>query len=403
MKIVLATYGSRGDVQPMLALALGLQSRGHAVLLAGPPERQGWAVQSGCPYIPLGVDVTAFIDKMSHVHELKSAVDFVSFVRRGIDAQFDRLPAIIDGADLVVGSSLNFAMASVAESMGIAYRYIAFTPQLLPSGYHPSPVFKAQCLPRRLNRLTWRMSRLVDRFALDPLINDHRRRMGLKPVTDVWPCILGPRVIVATDRAISTIPPDAAPGDAVQSAYMHLLQPRLANDDLERFLAAGPRPVYAGFGSMPRKDQIRSIDGIIQAARKAGRRAVIAKFWDEPGEYENARDVFFIRSYPHLHLFPRMAAIIHHGGAGTTAAAALSGRPQIIVPHILDQYYWGRQIHRAGLGAKAIHRSRLKVANLAAAIETCTSDACIREAAASTATAIRNTDGVAMSIAELLG
>jgi hypothetical protein len=99
--------------------------------LAGPPERQGWAVQSGCPYIPLGVDVTAFIDKMSHVHELKSAVDFVSFVRRGIDAQFDRLPAIIDGADLVVGSSLNFAMASVAESMGIAYRYIAFTPQLL--------------------------------------------------------------------------------------------------------------------------------------------------------------------------------------------------------------------------------------------------------------------------------
>jgi UDP:flavonoid glycosyltransferase YjiC (YdhE family) len=403
MKIVLATYGSRGDVQPMLALALGLQSRGNTVLLAGPPERREWAVQSGCPYFPLGEDVTAFIDKMSHVHELKSAVHFVSFVRRGIDAQFARLPAIIDGADLAVGSSLNFAMASVAESMGIAYRYIAFTPQLLPSGYHPSPVIKTQCLSHGLNRLTWRMSRLVDRIALDPLINDHRRRMGLKPVAGFWPCILGPRVIVATDRAISTIPRDAAPGDAVQSAYMHLFQPKPAYDDLECFLAAGPRPVYAGFGSMPKKDQIRSIAAIVQAARQAGRRAVIAKFWDEPGEYQNARDVFFIRSYPHLHLFPRMAAIIHHGGAGTTAAAALSGRPQIIVPHVLDQYYWGRQIHRAGLGAKAIHRSRLKVANLAAAIETCTSDASIREAAASTAVAIRKTDGVAMSIAELLG
>jgi UDP:flavonoid glycosyltransferase YjiC (YdhE family) len=226
--------------------------------------------------------------------------------------------------------------------------------------------------------------------------------MGLKPVTDVWPCILGPRVIVATDRAISTIPPDAAPGDAVQSAYMHLLQPKPAYDDLERFLEAGPEPVYAGFGSMPKKEQIRSIAAIVQAARQVGRRAVITRFWDEPTAYQNARDVFFIRSYPHLHLFPRMAAIIHHGGAGTTAAAALSGRPQIIVPHILDQYYWGNQIYRAGLGPEAIHRSRLKVANLAGAIETCVSNASIRKKAASTGAAIRRTDGVAMTIAELL-
>jgi UDP:flavonoid glycosyltransferase YjiC (YdhE family) len=232
MKIVLATCGSRGDVQPMLALALGLQSRGHTVLLAGPPERKGWAEQLGCPYFPLGDDVTGFIDEISCAQELRSAVEFISFVRRGVADQFARLPAIIHGADLVVGSALNFALASLAESMGIAYRYIAFA--------------------------------------------------------------------------------------------------------------------------------------------------------------------------PHLHLFPRMAAIIHHGGAGTTAAAAISGRPQIIVPHVLDQYYWGRQIHRAGLGPKAIYRSRLKTANLAAAIDTCLSDASFRQTAVSTAATIRKTDGVASTIAELL-
>jgi len=339
---------------------------------------------------------------MSHVQQLKSAIDFISFVRRGVACQFSRLPAIVAGADLAVGSSLILALSSVAESMGIAYRYIAFTPQLLPSGSHPWPIIKAQRLPRRLNHLTWRMSRLVDKIGFDPVINSHRRPMGLKPVDPAWSSILGPNVIVSSDRAVSIIPPDARPTGAVQSGYMHLHQPNPVSGDLERFLEAGSEPVYAGFGSMPRKDQIRSVATIVQAARLAGRRAVIARFWDEPTDYQSDRDVFFIRSYPHLHLFPRMAAIIHHGGAGTTAAAAVSGRPQIIVPHILDQFYWGRQIFRAGLGAKAIDRSRLKAANLAAAIETCLSDASIRQTAASTAAEIRRTDGVALTIAELL-
>jgi UDP:flavonoid glycosyltransferase YjiC (YdhE family) len=402
MKIVLATCGSRGDVQPMLALALGLQSRGHTVLLAGPPERKRWAEQLGCRYFPLGDDVTAFIDRMSYSRELKSAVDFISFVRRGVADQFTRLPIIIRGADLVVGSSLNLALSSVAESMGIAYRYIAFTPQLLASGDHPNPVIKSQWLHRGMNRLTWLMSRLADKIVMGPLINDHRRRIGLRPVADAWPCIFGSKVIVSSDKAISTIPPDAVPKDAIQSGYMHLPLSKPASEGLERFLESGPEPVYAGFGSMPRKDQIRCVSTIVQATRLAGRRVVIAKFWEEPSVYRNAPDIFFIRSYPHLHLFPRMAAILHHGGAGTTAAAAISARPQIIVPHVLDQYYWGRQIHRIGLGPKAIYRSRLKTANLAAAIDTCLSYACFRQTAASAAAAIRRTDGVASTITELL-
>ena len=402
MKIVLATYGSRGDVQPMLALALGLQSQGHTVLLVGPPERKGWAEQLGCPYFPLGDDVTDFIDSMSYVQEFKSAVDFISFVRRGVAFQFSRLPAIIAGADLVVGSSLNFALSSVAESMGIAYRYIAFTPQLLASGDHPSPVIKTQSMPRWLNRVCWRMIRLVDKIVMGPLINEQRKRLGLRPAADAWPSIMGSRVIVSSDHAISSIPRDAVPADAVQSGYMHLFQADPGAHRLEKFLESGPEPLYAGFGSMPRTDQIRAVGTIAQAARLAGRRVVIARFWNEPTEYQNARDIFFIRSYPHLHLFPRMAAIIHHGGAGTTAAAAISGRPQIIVPHILDQYYWGRQIHHAGLGPRAIRRSRLKAENLAAAIETCLSDASIRQTAASTAAVIRKTDGVALTIDELM-
>ena len=89
---------------------------------------------------------------------------------------------------------------------------------------------------------------------------------------------------------------------------------------------------------------------IVQAARSAGQRVIIGKFWDERSEFSNSKDVFFIRRYPHLKIFPHMAAVIHHGVAGTTAATAISGIPQIIVPHILDQYYWEHQVYQSYLG-----------------------------------------------------
>ena len=130
MKIVLATSGSRGDVQPMLALSLALKSKGYDVLLAAPPEKAAWAKALGCPFHPLGSDVTAFIDDMDNAHTLRPAIHFVSFLRKELNTQFNLLPKIIAGADLLIGSSLTFALATLAESMEIDYRFIAFAPQM---------------------------------------------------------------------------------------------------------------------------------------------------------------------------------------------------------------------------------------------------------------------------------
>jgi UDP:flavonoid glycosyltransferase YjiC (YdhE family) len=171
MRIVLATFGSRGDVQPMLALSLALQSKGHNVLLAAAPEKAGWAEKLGCPFHPLGSNVTAFMADMQNAHSFASAVRFVSFLRNEINAQFDILPQIIAGAELVIGSSLVFALASAAEFMGIEYRYIAFAPQLLPSGYHPFPAFKHHGFPKWYNRMTWCTAKLLDQFNFTRLIN----------------------------------------------------------------------------------------------------------------------------------------------------------------------------------------------------------------------------------------
>jgi len=401
MKIVLATYGSRGDVQPMLALSLALKSEGHEVLLAAPPEKADWAEQLGCPFHPLGADLTAFLDSANDAHSYRSAVSFFCFIRNEINIQFEILPEIITGADLVIGSSLAFALPTVAESMGVEYRYIAFTPQLLPSGYHPFPAFKHHGFPKWFNRMGWRMVKILDRFNLTLIVNKKRKQLGLQSIQDSWLHILGRQVFVASDKAISEVPPDIEPA-FTQTGYMHLKQPEQYYPELDEFLDAGPPPVYAGFGSMPKLDQIRNAATIVEAARLAGQRVVIGKFWDEPSEFSNSNDIFFITKYPHLKLFPKMAAVIHHGGAGTTASSTISGVPQIIVPHALDQFYWGHQIYRSNLGPKPISRRKLTSKKLAAAIRECMANERIRQNAESAARKIRRQDSLKIAVHEIL-
>ena len=321
-----------------------------------------------CRFHPLGKDVTSFIDSMENAHSIRAASHFVRFILDEIDAQFESVPDIISGADLVLGASLVFSLSSVTEAMGINYRFIAFTPQLLPSSHHPFMAFKHQGFPQWVNRIGWRLITYLDKLNLTRLLNKNRRKLGLPPIASAWENILGKNVIVASDKEIAVIPPDSAIS-CVQTGYMHLVQPSQENPQLEAFLNAGPPPVYSGFGSMPKRDQAGRIPLIVKAARDNGMRVVIAKFWDEPSEISDSEDVFFIKKYPHLDLFPRMAAVIHHGGAGTTATTARSGVPQIIVPHILDQYYWGNRIFKAGLGPKPIWRTKLTLEKLSHAIE----------------------------------
>jgi UDP:flavonoid glycosyltransferase YjiC (YdhE family) len=401
LKIVLVTFGSRGDVQPMMALSLALQSAGHDVLLVAPPEKGGWAAEMGCPFRPLGGNFTAFVDTMRDAHTLRSAIRFSFHMRKELKAQFDTLPAIVRGADLVVGASLAFGLPTVAESMGIHYRYLAFTPQLLPSKHHPFLAFKHHGLPGWYNLMTWWAAGMLNRFNLTPLINQKRKGMGLKPIRDVWLHILGKHVIVASDKAIADVPQDV---DLcyTQTGYLHLEHSGAHLADLEAFLKAGPPPVYAGFGSMPGRDQAKLAPLVINAIRSSGQRVVLGKFWDGPSDSSAGPDVLFVRGYPHLELFPRMAAVIHHGGAGTTATSSASGVPQIVIPHVLDQYYWGHRVYVSRLGPKPIWRSRLNAGRLKEALDLCLGDHEIRMRAAAVSKEIDRPRSLEMTIQELV-
>ncbi len=401
MKIVLATFGSRGDVQPVLALSLALKRAGHQVLLAAPPEKEAWSRKLGCPFTPMGDNITAFVDSMKDAHSLVSALRFLAYLKSAVKDQFRVLPGIIAGADLVVGASLVGALSSVAEAMGIPYRYVAFSPSIIPSRHHPFPAVKRQDLPEGFNRKTWQAARIWDRFTLGAVMNRGRRRLGLKPVKDPWHNMLGSRVMLASDEAISWVPPDAKPR-VLQTGYLHLDQEDRHLAALETFLKAGSPPLYAGFGSMPRIDQDNIIPMIVEAARSVGKRLVIAKFREENSGGAPADDLFFLGRYPHLRLFPRMAAIIHHGGAGTVATGAASGVPQIIVPHILDQYYWGNRIYQARLGPEPIWRSRLTAPKLADAIQKALSDQRISQSVKAVAQMIRPQESLDRAVDFLL-
>lgn len=370
MRIFLATCGSRGDVQPMLALSLALQSSGHDVMLAGPPEKEAWAKGLGCPYTLLGKDVTAFIDNLKAAVSFKAGIKFISFVRREIISQFEILPGLINNTDLIIGSSLVFALSSIAEAKSIPYRYIAFTPQLLPSSEHPFPVVPFQNLPKWCNKLSWDMAGIGDKFNLTLLINKGRKKTGLAPIKDAWEHILGDNTIVAADKQIAKVPCDIK-NKSIQTGYMHLDLPPESLPELDNFIAAGSAPIFAGFGSMPKTDQAKNIPLLIEAARIVKKRIIIPKFWKGFSKFSTAADVFFIQKYPHLKLFSKMAVVIHHGGAGTTATCAKCGVPQIIVPHILDQFYHGQKIYLSHMGAKPIWRSKLTIEKLVSALHYC--------------------------------
>lgn len=402
MRIVLATSGSRGDVQPMIALSLGLKSTGHDVLLIGPPEKKQWAQQLGCPYKGLGRDVTAFLETIKNPISIPTAISFVKYVRQEIHIQFKALPKLIEGADIVIGSSLMFGLSSIAESLKIRYRYVAFTPQLFQSSCHPFVAIQTQTLPKWCNYLTWKFAQFADQINSAFLVNQYRRKMGLSPVKDLLQHIFEKNTILACDSQIASVPLDVIQTH-IQTGYLHLKMPAFWYPELERFLEQGSPPIYVGFGSMPPHDQAKHIPMLIHVANQLKKRFVISKFWKQSLEIKIPKEIFFIKNYPHEYLFPKMSVIVHHGGAGTTATAALSGKPQVIVPHILDQYYHGYKIFQSGLGAPPIKRSKLNAKRLIRALSVCFSNPIIHHQAEIIAQSIKPKDSLDKAIKSIEG
>jgi len=405
MKILIATLGSRGDVQPYLALAVGLQRAGHRVTLTAPQTFAGWIQSYGVDVAPVQFNPQEAMQKLGQTGGgLRSLNAMLKIVREGMTAaQADVWQAAQD-TDFFIQSATGMGAMETAALRGIPAAFAYLFP------FAPTRSFPMFWLPFRFslgggyNLLTHKlMARLLWRFG-GSLNNQWRGRLGLKP----W---RSEREMFAYARALKTpflygyspslLPPPADWDEQQQvTGYWFLSaaadwQPPAA---LAQFLADGSPPVYVGFGSTRLKNAERQTRVVLEALALSGQRAVLSTGWGGLAQGSAPANIFFVADVPHDWLFARVTAVVHHGGAGTTSAGLRAGIPSIIAPFGGDQWSWADLVVKAGVGLRVGSGQRIRAKQLAAAMETVITDPTLRQRANAFGDAIRAENGIARAI-----
>jgi vancomycin aglycone glucosyltransferase len=355
MRVLLSTIGSRGDVQPLVALASHLKAVGQEVRVCVPPDFREWIESLGIPVTPMGPEVRKFAASgptAARANTAPTPEQRRQMAAATVATQFETIAAAAEGCDIIVAATaLQVAARSVAEKMGIPYVFAAYSPTVLPSPHHPPPPLPPlpgeTPPPTNDNRELWARdtARFNDLFGA--AVNAHRASLGLAPVSDMRSHMLTDRPWLAADPTLGPWP-DPADEGVFQTGAWILPDDRPLSRELEGFLESGKPPIYFGFGSTRAPQDAGQV--MLQAARALGRRAIVSRGWFDASLVDNEADCLSIGEANVHALFSRVAAVVHHGGAGTTTAAALTGTPQVVIPDHYDQHYWAQRVHALGIG-----------------------------------------------------
>ncbi|GII02842.1 glycosyltransferase [Planobispora takensis] len=397
MRVAILAFGSRGDTQPCVALGAGLAARGHRVTVVAAGRYGGLAGEAGLGFSPISVDPLRIVESEEGQAWLRSGpAGFVRGFRRVVEPLAERLAAEVDaacaGAELVLAPALGGFGHHLSERYGMPYALMHFQPSE-PTRAFPNPLVPLRTLGAWGNRgsyaliegLSWLLlGRMVNRLrgrvlALDPMRDSPFRsaRAGAVPVL----CGVSPVVVGR---------PADWPPYVHLTGYWPLERPWSPPPELEVFLKDGPPVVYAGFGSMAPADPGATAETVVAALRAAGVRGVLQGL-----PYGGADDMFVIGEADHAWLFPRVAAVVHHGGAGTTGTALRAGVPGVICPFFSDQPFWGARVAALGAGPVPLPVRRLTAEALAARVAAAVRDGGMRAAAARLGERLRAEDGVA--------
>jgi vancomycin aglycone glucosyltransferase len=354
MRILLSTYGSRGDVEPVVALAMHLKALGIDARVCAPadPEFKDLAARGGVPLAPAFSPVREWVTEALQNRE---KVDLSQRAAQILVAQFDAIAAAAEGCDAIVATGLfpsTAAARSVAERRGVPYVYAAYCPYFLPSGHHRPHEYPGHPFPPGItdNRVLWDLDRATMNALFGEAHNRQRASVGLPSVSNVRDHVFTARPWLASDPVLGPWPPTDL-RDVVQTGAWILPDERPLPAELVAFLQAGPPPVYVGFGSMPMQAAREAGRLALEAIRAQGRRALVLRGWAGLAARDPSEDCLVVGEVNQQLLFRQVAAVVHHGGAGTTTTAARAGAPQLVVPQIADQPYWARQVSRLGIGA----------------------------------------------------
>ncbi|MDP1917128.1 MAG: glycosyltransferase [Myxococcales bacterium] len=350
MRVLVAAFGTRGDVQPAMVAARALQAAGHTCELFVPPSSAEWVRSLGLSATAIGIDYAA-VSKAASEGRLIDLLRVLPLLRHEVDAQVEAMGEVVKRCDLVLGCSVFAAGRLLAELGGVPYRFLALSPFMIPSPEHPAPFIRSQTLPGWVNRLTWRLNEVMWSSFLKGPLNRRRRAAGLGPTAAVWSTLLADVTYLAAEPALFPSPTQLAPTRELQQlGALFLDEPNAAlSPKLDAFLRAGPPPLFIGFGSMSDRNPAKTTAAIVEGARLAGRRVVVSRGW-AGFELPDDEHVCVVGDEPHHLVFPRCAGVVHHGGVGTTHAAARAGVPQAVMPHLLDQFYTAHRLALAGVG-----------------------------------------------------
>lgn len=410
--IVIFTIGTQGDVRPCIALGQGMQRAGHRVRIATSANFSELVRDAGLEFSALTADFQAMLEAdrtiadrgmdlraMARIFRDRYATWAENWVVEGLAASSD--------AGLLIGVSNSTLLAkALSEALAVPFAIARLQP-LTPSRILPPMVLSGsgRKLPGLLSLGAHHLLYQLIWSVMRPAINDIvRPGLRLRPYPRRGPYLFSReihRAKVINGFSQHVLPRPADWPDTSQVVGYWFLQESgwTPSRDLEEFLAAGPKPIYVGFGSMVSSQADGFTTAVLDAVRRNGQRAILATGWGglEAGDTSGDERVFFVRHAPHDYLFPRVAAAVHHGGAGTTAAAVRAGIPSVIVPFYGDQPFWARCLARLGVAPPAVERKSLTAARLSAAIAE-TQQAAMVQRATALGRAVRAEDGVAEAL-----
>ena len=410
MKITVFAAGSRGDIQPCVALSKGLQQAGYRVSLAAPQDFAGFIQEHNISFRPLRGDVqkimasdtgrkfmeTGGANPIKSIHAIRKLIRPIV-----LEMAEDAYAACLDADAIICLGVFSAFGKSISEALNIPILNIEPTP-LLPTRAFAAPSWPIQKdLGGLHNYLSGMVMLQVVWLWYRPFVNDFRQHLGLSPYTAArfYRTLRSTPMLSAYSPSIIPHPADW-PDSVHVNGYFFLdsqtgWQP---SPELNTFLETGDPPVYIGFGSMAGRNPEQLARFVSEALARNGQRGLLLTGWGGLRTDLVPDNIFVVDSAPHSWLFPRMSAVVHHGGAGTTAEGLRAGVPTVVVPFVFDQPFWGAQIKALGLGPDPIPLKKLTADRLANAIRIAVTDPSIRKRAKSCGEAIRAEHGTGNAV-----
>lgn len=411
MKITLLAIGTTGDVQPLVALGLKLKEAGHEVLIATDPLFELFVRNNRLGFFSIRSDAKAFFQKTAELAAYKFGKNPFRLWReiKGLINLFfhyvgpDCWDACRTAGAIIYTQLGGYFAPHIAERLNVPCIRVSYFP-VAPTRSFPSTLVSTKInFGSTLNQITWVLGDISIWLPYRTCINQFRVKHLKLPSLGVTDFI---QLYKLQDLLINGFSPIVVPKPPDWGDHIHITgywfldsstnwQP---SPDLVDFLTAGPPPVYIGFGSMMVRKPEEITDIILSALERTKQRGVIASGWGGFGKIDLPENVFKVESVPHDWLFPQMAAVIHHGGAGTTAAGLKAGIPSIVVPISFEQPFWGQRVADLGVGPRPIPIKHLKAERLATAIKQVIGDKRMQRRAATMGERIRSEDGVTRAV-----